>query len=258
MSSGLGGAWRPCHDSLVNAEIVAVGTELLLGQIPNTNARWISERLAEVGVGVHHHQAVGDNVPRIVDAIRLARSRADVVILTGGLGPTQDDVTREAIADALDRRSSSSTRERWKSWPFSRSKGQQYWNEKGGRFGRPFLSRARHGAGSRPGGRRRTALRGAGRPLGDAGDDARHDPSRARAARRTVGLDLPRPPMHRDRRVQGGGAPRRPVRGKREPDGRVPGLGRRGEGSAHGVGEEARGCRRPDPSRRRGGGGTAR
>jgi nicotinamide-nucleotide amidase len=87
----------------VNAEIVAVGTELLLGQIPNTNARWISERLAEIGVGVHHHQAVGDNVPRIVDAIHLARSRAEVVILTGGLGPTQDDVTRESIADALDR-----------------------------------------------------------------------------------------------------------------------------------------------------------
>jgi nicotinamide-nucleotide amidase len=87
----------------VNAEIVGVGTELLLGQIPNTNARWISERLAEIGVGVHQHQAVGDNVPRIVDAIRLALSRADVVILTGGLGPTQDDVTRESIADALDR-----------------------------------------------------------------------------------------------------------------------------------------------------------
>jgi nicotinamide-nucleotide amidase len=87
----------------VNAEIVGVGTELLLGQIPNTNAQWISERLAEIGVGVHHHQAVGDNVPRIVDAIRLARSRADVVILTGGLGPTQDDVTRESISEALDR-----------------------------------------------------------------------------------------------------------------------------------------------------------
>ena len=87
----------------MNAEIVGVGTELLLGQIPNTNAQWISERLAEIGVGVHHHQTVGDNVPRIVDAIRLARSRADVVILTGGLGPTQDDVTRESIAEALDR-----------------------------------------------------------------------------------------------------------------------------------------------------------
>ena len=87
----------------MNAEIVGVGTELLLGQIPNTNAQWISERLAEIGVSVHHHQAVGDNVPRIVEAIRLSLSRADVAILTGGLGPTQDDVTREAIAEALDR-----------------------------------------------------------------------------------------------------------------------------------------------------------
>jgi nicotinamide-nucleotide amidase len=87
----------------VNADIVAVGTELLLGQIANTNAQWISERLAEIGVGVHHHQTVGDNVPRIVESITLALSRADVAILTGGLGPTQDDVTREAIADALGR-----------------------------------------------------------------------------------------------------------------------------------------------------------
>jgi nicotinamide-nucleotide amidase len=82
----------------VRAEIVAVGTELLMGQIANTNARWISERLAELGVDVLHHQVVGDNEPRIVDAISLATSRADVVIVTGGLGPTQDDVTRPALA----------------------------------------------------------------------------------------------------------------------------------------------------------------
>jgi nicotinamide-nucleotide amidase len=85
----------------VKAEVVGVGTEILLGQIANTNAQWISERLAEVGVTVRHHQAVGDNVERIVDALRLALARADVVIVTGGLGPTQDDVTRDAIADAL-------------------------------------------------------------------------------------------------------------------------------------------------------------
>jgi nicotinamide-nucleotide amidase len=85
----------------VRAEIVAVGTELLLGQIPNTNARWMSEQLAAIGVDVLHHQAVGDNVDRIVDALRLAGSRADVVLVTGGLGPTQDDVTRDAIAALL-------------------------------------------------------------------------------------------------------------------------------------------------------------
>jgi nicotinamide-nucleotide amidase len=86
----------------VRAEIVAVGTELLLGQIANTNARWISDRLAAIGMDVLHHQAVGDNLDRIVEAIRLAAGRADVVIVTGGLGPTQDDITRDAIATVLD------------------------------------------------------------------------------------------------------------------------------------------------------------
>ncbi|MEO8422867.1 MAG: competence/damage-inducible protein A [Actinomycetota bacterium] len=85
----------------MRAEVVGVGTELLLGQIANTNARWISERLATVGVDVMHHQAVGDNVPRIVDVLRVALDRADVVIVTGGLGPTEDDLTRDAIAELL-------------------------------------------------------------------------------------------------------------------------------------------------------------
>ncbi len=82
----------------MRAEVVAVGTELLLGQIANTNARWMSEQLAAIGVDVVHHQAVGDNLERIVEAIRLAASRADVVVVTGGLGPTQDDITRDALA----------------------------------------------------------------------------------------------------------------------------------------------------------------
>jgi nicotinamide-nucleotide amidase len=85
----------------VRAEVVAVGTELLLGQIANTNARWISERLASIGVDVTHHQVVGDNLERIVDCVRLAAGRADVVLVTGGLGPTQDDITRDAIAEML-------------------------------------------------------------------------------------------------------------------------------------------------------------
>jgi nicotinamide-nucleotide amidase len=83
---------------VVRAEVVAVGTEILLGQIPNSNAQWIGERLAAIGVDVLHNQAVGDNVERIVDGLSLAASRSDVVIVTGGLGPTQDDVTREALA----------------------------------------------------------------------------------------------------------------------------------------------------------------
>jgi nicotinamide-nucleotide amidase len=84
----------------VRAEIIGIGTEILLGQIANSNAQWMSERLAEIGVDVLHHQAVGDNVERISDAFRLGLSRADVVISTGGLGPTQDDVTRDGIAAA--------------------------------------------------------------------------------------------------------------------------------------------------------------
>jgi nicotinamide-nucleotide amidase len=83
----------------VRAEIVGIGTELLLGQIANTNAQWISERLAEIGVDVLFHDAVGDNHGRIVDVLRTAVARCDAVIVTGGLGPTQDDITREAIAE---------------------------------------------------------------------------------------------------------------------------------------------------------------
>jgi nicotinamide-nucleotide amidase len=88
----------------VRAEVLAVGTELLLGQIANTNARWMSEALAAIGVDVLHHQVVGDNLERIVDAMRLASSRADVVIVTGGLGPTQDDITRDALGVLLEAR----------------------------------------------------------------------------------------------------------------------------------------------------------
>jgi len=84
----------------MRAEILGVGTELLLGQIANTNARWISERLAEIGVDVLRHEVVGDNHDRIVEAFRDAATRSDVVIATGGLGPTQDDVTRPALAAA--------------------------------------------------------------------------------------------------------------------------------------------------------------
>jgi nicotinamide-nucleotide amidase len=85
----------------MRAEILGVGTEILLGQICNNNAQWMSERLAEIGVDVLHHQAVGDNEDRMAEAFRLALSRADVVIATGGLGPTQDDITREGLAAAL-------------------------------------------------------------------------------------------------------------------------------------------------------------
>lgn len=78
-------------------ETIAVGTELLLGQIANTNAASIGERLAGAGFDHFHQQVVGDNVDRIAAAIGLATSRSDAVVITGGIGPTQDDLTREAL-----------------------------------------------------------------------------------------------------------------------------------------------------------------
>lgn len=85
----------------MRCEIVAVGTELLLGQIVDTNSAWLGEQLALAGIDRTHGQTVGDNLDRIVDAIGLALSRADAVIVCGGLGPTQDDITRDAIAAVM-------------------------------------------------------------------------------------------------------------------------------------------------------------
>jgi len=82
----------------VRTEIVAIGTELLLGQIVDTNSAWLAQELAAAGIDCTLQTRVGDNVPRIADVLRAALERADAVICGGGLGPTQDDVTREAIA----------------------------------------------------------------------------------------------------------------------------------------------------------------
>jgi molybdenum cofactor synthesis domain-containing protein len=86
----------------VRIEVVAVGTELLLGQIADTNSMWLGEQMAAAGVDSHFHQAVGDNHTRIVGALRTALARADGVIVCGGLGPTQDDITRDAIAEVMN------------------------------------------------------------------------------------------------------------------------------------------------------------
>ena len=85
----------------MRCEIVAVGTELLLGQIVDTNSSWMGEQLAIIGVEHLRQTKVGDNLGRIVDAISEALDRADAVIVCGGLGPTQDDITREAIAQVM-------------------------------------------------------------------------------------------------------------------------------------------------------------
>jgi len=86
----------------VRVEIVAVGTELLLGQIPDTNSQWLGERLAANGISSHFHQHVGDNHERIVLAFRTALARSDAMIVCGGLGPTQDDITRAALAEVMN------------------------------------------------------------------------------------------------------------------------------------------------------------
>lgn len=85
-----------------HAEIIAVGTELLLGNIANTDAQELSQALASVGVDVLYHTVVGDNPQRLEEAIAIARKRADLLIFTGGLGPTYDDLTKETVCRVLD------------------------------------------------------------------------------------------------------------------------------------------------------------
>ena len=88
----------------MNCEILAVGTELLLGNTVNTNAAELSERLAALGLNVFWHTVVGDNPARLKDAAALAKSRADIVITTGGLGPTYDDLTKNVLADCFGKK----------------------------------------------------------------------------------------------------------------------------------------------------------
>lgn len=85
------------------AEILAVGTELLMGQIANTNAQYISKRLAELGMNVYFHSVVGDNPARLEETLKKSLIRSDIVITTGGLGPTKDDLTKETIAKTMKR-----------------------------------------------------------------------------------------------------------------------------------------------------------
>ncbi|MDD3149117.1 MAG: molybdopterin-binding protein, partial [Candidatus Riflebacteria bacterium] len=83
------------------AEIISVGTELLLGEIIDTNAAFLGERLRDLGIFVYRRQTLGDNLERLSQAIKDVLARADLLILSGGLGPTDDDLTREAIAAAI-------------------------------------------------------------------------------------------------------------------------------------------------------------
>ncbi len=85
----------------MNAEIVSVGTELLLGQIVDTDAVYLAKMLSRLGIGIYHRSTVGDNPERLKETLELALSRADLVITVGGLGPTQDDLTKEMVAEVL-------------------------------------------------------------------------------------------------------------------------------------------------------------
>jgi nicotinamide-nucleotide amidase len=89
---------------MANAEIVAIGSELLLGQIVDTNSAWMAQRLTALGVNLYFKSVVGDNPGRMREVIQRALERADIVITSGGLGPTQDDLTREIVAEITGRR----------------------------------------------------------------------------------------------------------------------------------------------------------
>ena len=85
----------------LDTEILSIGTELLLGHVTNTDARDISELLSRIGVNVRWHTVVGDNPVRLRESVEIARARADVIVTTGGLGPTCDDLTKKVLAEAF-------------------------------------------------------------------------------------------------------------------------------------------------------------
>ena len=85
----------------MRCEVIAIGSELLLGQIVDTNSSWMGEQLALAGIDSHFQTKVGDNLERMVSVLRIALKRSDAVILCGGLGPTADDITRDAIATVM-------------------------------------------------------------------------------------------------------------------------------------------------------------
>jgi nicotinamide-nucleotide amidase len=85
----------------MQAEIVVIGTELLLGQIIDTNAAYLAQQLSSIGIDLYYKSTVGDNKGRIVETLKMASERSDLVLTTGGIGPTLDDMTRESVAEVL-------------------------------------------------------------------------------------------------------------------------------------------------------------
>ena len=121
------------------AELIAVGTELLLGNIANTDAQMISQGLSQLGINVYYHTVVGDNPQRVRQAVDIARGRADILITTGGLGPTCDDLTKVAVAQAFGKElvyhepSAQRIRERFaqRGTPVTENNFQRPWSPKG-------------------------------------------------------------------------------------------------------------------------------
>ena len=93
--------WKNTAPVGLRAEIIAVGTEVLMGDVINSNAAWLSQKLAEIGIDVYYHCVVGDNPGRIREIFQTALSRSNLLLVTGGLGPTDDDLTVDTLAGLL-------------------------------------------------------------------------------------------------------------------------------------------------------------
>lgn len=107
-------------------ELISVGTEILMGNIVNTNAAYLSEKCAELGLSIYHQITVGDNEKRLAEAVKTAFERADIVILTGGLGPTEDDITKEVAAKVLEKALIEDTHTRERIAEYFKGKGDDF------------------------------------------------------------------------------------------------------------------------------------
>ena len=213
----------------MRAELVGVGTELLLGQIANTNAQWMSDRLASIGVDVLHHQVVGDNLERIQEVLRLALERSDVVLVTGGLGPTEDDITRDALAAMLGvgmRRHPEieqllrSKFDRFGASGMPTSNLRQADVPEGCRYIVPIRGTAPGLIAEFSDGGQIYAMPGVPAEMMEMMENTVLPELAARS--RPVGARLPNDPLHRRRGVARRRAPARPVHDAHEPDRRVP------------------------------------
>lgn len=115
----------------MKAEIITSGTELLLGEVVDTNTPYLARELAQIGINVYHHTTVGDNPSRLLDVIKIAESRTDIIIISGGLGPTEDDITKSILAEhvgtelVLDEESAKKANKRYKTEKLSEGNYRQ-------------------------------------------------------------------------------------------------------------------------------------